>query len=107
MFNKGMGNIYKQAQQMQKKMAQVQEDLKKIHIEGSSGGGIIKVVVNGKKEIISINIDDSVLKEEKEMLEDLILAAVKQAMENADTKAEEMMKSITGGITPNFNLPGF
>ena len=68
MFNKGMGNIYKQAQQMKKKMAQVQEDLKKIHVEGSSGGGIIKVIVNGKKEIISINIDDSVLKEEDEVM---------------------------------------
>ena len=107
MFNKGMGNIYKQAQQMQKKMSQVQEDLKNVQVEGTSGGGMVKVIVNGKKDIISIDIDKSVLKEEKEMLEDLILAAFKQAMENADRKAEEMMKAITGGTLPNFNLPGF
>lgn len=107
MFNKGMGNIYKQAQQMQKKMSQVQEDLKNVKVEGSSGGGMVKVMVNGKKDIISIDIDPSVLKEEKEMLEDLILAAFKQAMDNADKKAEEMMKAITGGVLPNFNLPGF
>ena len=107
MFNKGFGNIYKQAQQMQKKMAEVQEQLKELKIEGVSGGGLVKIIVNGKKDILSINIDDSILKEEKEMVEDLMMAAIKQVMSNADAKAEDMMKNVTGGALPNFNMPGF
>ena len=71
-------------------------------------GGIvsmIRVTVNCKKDLLSINIDESVFKEDKDMLEDLILVAIKQAMVNADRKAENMMKSATGGMLPN--LPGF
>ena len=105
MFNKGMGNIYKKAQQMQKKMAEVQEELKNTIVEGESGSGMVKVTVNCKKDLLSINIDESVLKEDKDMLEDLILVATSQAMSNADRKAEEMMKNVTGGMLPNF--PGF
>ena len=107
MFNKGLGNIYKQAQEMQKKMAQVQEELKNTKIEGQSGGGMVKVLVNGKKDLLSIDINESIMKEDKEMLEDMVLAAVNQAMKNSEKKAEEMMKSVTGGALPNFNLPGF
>ena len=105
MFNKGMGNIYKKAQQMQKKMAEVQEELKNTTVEGEAGSGMIKVTVNCKKDLLSINIDESVFKEDKDMLEDLILVAIKQAMVNADRKAENMMKNATGGMLPN--LPGF
>ena len=107
MFNKGMGNIYKQAQQMQKKMAIAQDKLKKIQIEGQAGDGMVKVIVNGKKDLISINIKEKILKEDKEMVEDLILVAIKQAMSNAEIKSEEMIKSVTGGIMPNMNFPGF
>ena len=102
---KGMSNIYKQAQQMQKKMQKVQDDLLNLEINGQSGGGMVKIVVNGKKDIISINIDDSVLAEDKEMVEDLVLSAIKQAMENAEKKSQDMMKSATGGMMPN--IPGF
>ena len=105
MFNKGMGNIYKKAQQMQKKMAEVQKELKNTTVEGEAGSGMIKVTVNCKKDLLSINIDESVFKEDKDMLEDLILVAIKQAMVNADRKAENMMKNATGGMLPN--LPGF
>ena len=105
MFNKGMGNIYKKAQQMQKKMAEVQKELKNTTVEGEAGSGMIKVTVNCKKDLLSINIDESVFKEDKDMLEDLILVAIKQAMANADRKAENMMKDVTGGMLPN--LPGF
>ena len=69
MFNKGLGNIYKQAQQMQKKMAAVQDELKNLSIEGSAGGGMVKVVVNGKKDLQSISIEEETLKEGKEMVE--------------------------------------
>ena len=74
---KGMSNIYKQAQKMQKDMLKVQNELLKLKIEGQSGGGMVKIVVNGKKDPISINIDEKVLKEDKDMIEDLILAAMK------------------------------
>tara|TARA_B100000686_G_scaffold320606_1_gene372445 strand:- start:99 stop:416 length:318 start_codon:yes stop_codon:yes gene_type:complete len=105
MFNKGMGNIYKKAQEMQKKMAEVQEELKNTIVDGEAGSGLVKVTVNGKKDLLSVNIDESIFKEDKEMLEDLILVAVKNAMVNADKKAESMMKNVTGGMLPN--IPGF
>ena len=105
MFNKGMGNIYKKAQQMQKKMAEVQEELKNTIVKGEAGSGMVKVTVNCKKDLLSVDIDDSVYEEDKDMLEDLILVATKQAMANADKKAENMMKDVTGGMLPN--LPGF
>ena len=105
MFNKGMGNIYKKAQQMQKKMAEVQEELKGTIVEGEAGDGIVKVTLNCKKDLLSINIDENVFKEDKDMLEDLILVATKQAMTNADKKAEDMMRNVTGGMLPN--IPGF
>ena len=81
---KGMSNIYKQAQKMQKDMKKVQDELENLQIEGQSGGGIVKVVVNGKKEPKTVIIDDSILKEDKDMVEDLILAAMKNAFDKAE-----------------------
>ena len=101
---KGMSNIYKQAQKMQKDMKKVQDELEDLNVEGQAGGGIIKVVVNGKKEPKSVTIDSSVLDEDKEMIEDLVLAAMKNAFDNADKESSENMKSITGGMP---NIPGF
>ena len=69
MFNKGMGNIYKKAQQMQKKMAEVQEELKSTIVEGEAGSGMVKVTANCKKDLLSINIDESVFEEDKDILE--------------------------------------
>ena len=104
MFNKGMGNLYKQAQQMQKGINKAQEELKSLEVEGSSGGGVVNVVVNGNKDVKSIKIEPDILSEEIEMVEDMVLGAIKNAMENADKIAEEKMKSITGGMMPN--IPG-
>ena len=101
---KGMSNIYKQAQKMQKDMKKVQDELEDLNVEGQAGGGIIKVVVNGKKEPKSVTIDSSVLDEDKEMIEDLVLAAMKNAFDNADKESSEKMKSITGGMP---NIPCF
>ena len=103
---KGMGNIYKQAQKMQQDMAKVQEELKSLEIEGVSGGGVVKVVVDGKKDIKSIDIQEEILKEEKGMVEDMVLAAIKNAMEKAEKIAEDKMKTVTGGIMPGMNIPG-
>ena len=101
---KGMSNIYKQAQKMQKDMKKVQDELENLQIEGQAGGGIVKVVVNGKKEPKNVIIDDSILKEDKDMVEDLILAAMKNAFDNAEKESSEKMKSVTGGMP---NIPGF
>tara|TARA_Y100000588_G_C13652277_1_gene668495 strand:- start:278 stop:592 length:315 start_codon:yes stop_codon:yes gene_type:complete len=102
MFPKGMGNMMKQAQQMKKKMQQVQEELSEMEIEGKSGGGMVKIIVNGKKDVKSININPDVLKEDVDMIEDLILAAINQAMENAEKESQNKMGSLTGGM----NIPG-
>ena len=102
-----MGNLYKKAQQMQKKMAEVQEELKNTEVSGESASGMVKVVANCKKDILSINIDQSILTEDKDMVEDLVLVAIKQALSNADKKSEELMKNVTGCAMPNFNIPGF
>ena len=99
-----MSNIYKQAQKMQKDMKKVQDELENLQVEGQAGGGIVKVVVNGKKEPKTVIIDDSILKEDKDMVEDLILAAMKNAFDNAEKESSEKMKSVTGGMP---NIPGF
>ena len=66
MFNKGMGNLYKQAQKMQKNINKVQEELKSMKVEGSAGGEMVKVLVNGKKDVLSISINQEILNEDKE-----------------------------------------
>jgi len=105
-FPGGMGNMnnmIKQAQKMQKDMMKVQEELEQRQIETSAGGGAITVVVTGKKELVSINIKPEVVDpDDVEMLEDLILAAVNEAIR----KAEEMVNSEMSKLTGGFGLPG-
>ena len=103
-----ISNMMKQAQQMQKKMTEVQEKLNSIEVEGSSGGGMVKVISTAKGEIKHISIDDSLMKqEEKEITEDLIVAAINDAKQKGETAAQEEMKSVTGGISlpPGMKLP--
>ena len=103
MFPKGgMGGMVKQAQEMKKKINQVQDELEKLDIEGQSGGGMVKITVNGKKDVKSVRIDQNVLNEEVDMVEDLILAAINKAMDNADEISKDKMASLTGGL----NIPG-
>ena len=103
MFPKGgMGKLMKQAQEMQAKMAKAQDEIVDLTVDGQSGGGMVNVVVNGKKNIISLSIDPEILEEDTEMIEDLILSAVNQGLQNAEKVAEEKMASITGGL----NIPG-
>lgn len=108
----GMGDLMKQAQKLQENMARAQEELAELEVEGSSGGGVVTVKASGKQEVIEIKIDPDVIDpEDKEMLEDLITAAVNQALTNAKDAAEEKMSSITGGLMgglpPGFKIPGF
>ena len=102
------GNMMKQAQQLQKKMSDTQEKLNSIEVEGSSGGGLVKVISTAKGEIKRISIDDSLIKpEEKEIAEDLIVAAINDAKQKGEAAAQEEMKKITGGISlpPGMKLP--
>ena len=103
-----IGNMMKQAQQLQKKIADAQEKLNAIEVEGTSGGGLVKVISTAKGEVKRIIIDDTILKhEEKEITEDLIVAAINDAKQKAETAAQEEMKSVTGGLSlpPGMKLP--
>ncbi len=100
---KGMGNMMKQAQKLQSKMLKMQEELAGRTVEASAGGGMVKVVANGRQQIVSIAIDPEVLDpEDVEMLQDLVLAAVNDAL----TKSQEMVSSEMGKLTGGLNIPG-
>ena len=94
-----MGNIMKQAQQMQKKIGKIQEELNERVVDATAGGNMVKALVNGQKELLKIEIDPEVLDpEDVEMLEDLIVAAVNQAMKKAEELREKEMSKATGGM---------
>ncbi len=94
-----MQNMMKQAQQMQQKMQQMQEELEEREVESTAGGGVIKVVATGKKQIKSIEINPEVVDpEDVEMLQDLVTAAVNEALEKADEMVQSEMGKITGGL---------
>lgn len=100
---KGMQQLLKQAQKLQSQMMAAQEDLEKEVIEASAGGGMVKVEMNGKQEVVSVKISpEAVDPDDVEMLEDLIMAAVNQAHTMVQEKTNEKMGSLTGGM----NLPG-
>ncbi len=101
-------NMLKQAQELQKKMADAQKKVEELEAEGTSGGGLVKVKINGKNVITSVSIDESLIsKDEKEILEDLIVAALNDARENVQKKISEEMSSLTGGLKlpPGMKLP--
>ena len=103
-----IGNMMKQAQQLQQKMAEAQEKLNLIEVEGISGGGLVKVTATAKGEIKRILLDDSLMMpEEKEITEDLIVAAINDAKQKGEVAAQEEMKNITGGLPlpPGMKLP--
>ncbi|MBN2000881.1 YbaB/EbfC family nucleoid-associated protein [candidate division KSB1 bacterium] len=106
-----MGAILKQAQKMQKDLQKAQENLANIKVQGSAGGGMVTVTASAAQEILEIKIDPEVVDpEDVEMLEDLVLAAINQALENARSKSDEEMGKVTGGMLPGLGgmgLPGF
>jgi nucleoid-associated protein EbfC len=100
---KNMGNMMKQAQKLQARMLRLQEELGERTVETSSGGGMIKVVANGRQQIVSICIEKEVVDpEDVEMLQDLVLAAVNDALE----KSQEMVSAEMGKLTGGMNIPG-
>lgn len=105
----GMQGMMKQIQKMQAEMEKVQNELGNKTVTEESGGGMVKATANGKKEIISVEIDAEVIKDnDKDMLEDLVVAAVNKALESAGKMAEEELGNVTRGmIPPGLNIPGF
>jgi DNA-binding YbaB/EbfC family protein len=102
-MTKGFGNLLKQAQQMHTRIAQLQEEMAGKTVEASSGGGMVNIVMNGKQEVLSIRIDPEVVnREEIEMLQDLIAAAMNEALRKSHEMMTEEMKKITGGLA----IPG-
>ena len=100
-------DLITQAKKMQEKMKETQEALKKIEVEGISGGNAVKVIMNGDGELKKISIDNSVLKDSKEIMEDLIVAAHNNAKSKLKQKTSEEISKITGGINlpPGFKFP--
>jgi DNA-binding YbaB/EbfC family protein len=99
----GFGNLAKMAQQMQAGMARVDAELQELRIEGSAGGGAVKAVATGKQELESITIDPGVVDpDDVEMLQDLVLAAVRDALDQAKAVAEQKVGQVTGGL----RIPG-
>lgn len=102
-----LGDMMKQFQKMQAKMEEIQSRLEQTQVEGSAGGGMVKVIANGKQDIIEVKIDREVVNpDDVEMLQDLILAAVNQARQKAQELQAEQMAELTGGLNiPGMNLP--
>jgi len=101
-------DLMKMAQEAQNKLMQAQEDLDKVEVEGVSGGGLVRIKASAKGRIAAVTIDESLLvPSEKQMLEDLIAAALNDARAKADVAAEESMKNVTGGLQlpPGFKMP--
>lgn len=100
---KGMGNMLKQAQQLQSKIFKLQEEMADKTVEASVGGGMVKVTANGKQQIVSVTIDPEVVDpEDVQMLQDLIVSGANEALKKAQDMVSEEMNKLTGG----FNIPG-
>lgn len=103
-----LNELMKMAQEAQSKLLQAQEDLDKVEVEGASGGGMVKIRATAKGRIISVNIDESLLQpSEKQIVEDLVAAAINDARGKADLAANEAMRNATGGLQlpPGMKMP--
>ncbi len=103
----GLGNLMKQAQQMQADMQKAQEELANLEVTGQAGGDMVSVVMTGRHDVRRVSIDDSLLKDDKDMLEDLIAAAVNDAVRKVEKVSQERMSSMTSGmpLPPGMKLP--
>ena len=106
MFKGNMSKLLKQAQDVQKQIEQVQNQLSDMIIESEAGGVMVKVKVNGKQEILELNIDQNTLEEDKEVIEDLIVSALNKALSKAQSDSQEKMNSVTGGMMSGLKIPG-
>ena len=103
----GLGNLMKQAQKMQEDMQKAQEEIKQIEVEGQSGGGMVKVLMQGTYEVKRISIDDSLVGDDKDMLEDLVAAAVNDAVHKLEATTKDKYAGLTAGMSlpPGMKLP--
>jgi DNA-binding YbaB/EbfC family protein len=98
----GMGNLMKQAQQMQANMEKAQQELASLEITGQAGGGMVKVVMTGKHDVKRVSIEDALFEDDKDMLEDLIAAAVNDAVRQVEKTSQD---SMSGMLPPGMKLP--
>ena len=108
MFGKGgLGGLLKRAQQMQEKMQKMREEIAQLEVTGEAGAGLVKITINGAHNCRRVEIDPSLMEDDKEMLEDLIAAAYNDAVRRADDLQKEKMESITAGmpLPPGFKMP--
>jgi len=107
MMKGAIGNLMKQAQKMQAELQQAQERLAQEEVTGESGGGLVKVVMNGRHEVRRVNIDQSLMGDDREMLEDLVAAAMNDAVHKVAEKMQASMSGVTSGMNlpPGFKLP--
>ncbi len=104
---KGLGDMMKQAQEMQANMQKVQEELAQTEVTGEAGAGLVAVTMTGRQDVRKVNIDDSLMSEEKEVLEDLLAAAVNDAVRKVEANSKEKMSGMAAGmgIPPDFKMP--
>ena len=107
MMKGGLGNLMKQAQQMQENMKKAQEELARTEVEGQSGAGLVKVTMTCRHDVKRVAIDPSLLGEDKDMLEDLVAAAINDAVRRVEATTQEKMSGLTGGmgLPPGLKLP--
>ncbi len=98
MLKGGMGNLMKQAQKMQEQMQRQQAELAEAEVQGESGAGLVKITMNGRHDVKRVNIDDSLMSEDKDMLEDLLAAAVNDAVRKIEARNQEQMSKLTAGM---------
>ena len=106
MFKGNISKLLKQAQSVQQEIEKVQNQLSDMIIEGESGGGMVKVKVNGKQEVLELNIDETTMEEDKEVIEDLIVSALNKALSKAQIDSQEKMNSVAGGMMSGLKIPG-
>lgn len=107
MFKGGMGNMLKQAQQMQDKMKKAQDELAQLEVTGESGAGMVKITMTCNHNVRRVEIDESLMEDDKEMVEDLVAAAMNDAVRRVQEASQEKMSSVTGGMNlpPGFKMP--
>jgi DNA-binding YbaB/EbfC family protein len=107
MINGDMGNLMKQAQKIQEQMQKAQEELANAQQQGESGGGLVKVIMTGRHDVKKVQIDESLMTEDKEILEDLLAAAVNDAVRKIEDFSKQKMSGMAAGmgIPPNFKMP--
>jgi len=103
----GLGNLMKQAQQMQENVQKAQDEIANLEVTGEAGGGMVSVVMTGKHDLKRVTIDPTLMEEDKEMIEDLLAAAVNDAVRKVESTSQEKMADVTGGmqLPPGMKLP--